>query len=138
MAFPFSDAGIAFKLPNFTIHAASETSSNDFSYTIGDGGIIITGYTGSDTEIIIPDTIDERNVVTIGSQAFMGNSSLTSVTTAAPYSSSMSNRRRFSSPAVLFLPLMYPGFLHTTPLAAVFLSAAAQLLSGCIVSLIMV
>jgi hypothetical protein len=64
MAFPFSDAGITFEFPSFATYAASEASSNDFSYTIGDGGIIITGYTGSDTEIIIPDTIDERNVRT--------------------------------------------------------------------------
>lgn len=44
----------------------------DFEYEFEDGTVTITGYIGSDLEIIIPDTIEERPVTTIGKEAFEG------------------------------------------------------------------
>ena len=59
-------------------------SQNDFTYTITDSKATITGYTGSDTEIVIPSEIVEGDnhyqVVAIDYYAFQGCSSLTSVT----------------------------------------------------------
>lgn len=45
--------------------------ASDFSYTLdGNGKATITAYNGSESNLIIPDTIDGHNVVTIGSHAF--------------------------------------------------------------------
>jgi hypothetical protein len=51
-----------------------------FTYTIANGAITITGYTGPGGTVIIPDTINGLPVTGIGAQAFNGRSSLTSVT----------------------------------------------------------
>lgn len=51
----------------------------DFEYEFEDGTVTITGYIGSDLEIIIPDTIEERPVTTIGKGAFEGYD-MTSIT----------------------------------------------------------
>ena len=50
----------------------AHTSSpvEDFTYEFRDGEAYITGYTGTDLEIIIPDMIDERPVTHIGEEAF--------------------------------------------------------------------
>lgn len=45
-----------------------------------ENGIIITGYTGEDTALVIPDQIDNLPVTEIGSQAFKGKNSLVSIT----------------------------------------------------------
>lgn len=42
----------------------------DFEYEFNDGTVTITGYTGTDLEIVIPDTIEERPVTVIGKHAF--------------------------------------------------------------------
>lgn len=42
----------------------------DFSYEFKDGEVTITGYTGTDLEIVIPEIIDERPVTVIGEKAF--------------------------------------------------------------------
>lgn len=44
----------------------------DFTYEFEDGEAIITGYIGTDLEIVVPDTIEERPVTTIGNEAFIG------------------------------------------------------------------
>lgn len=43
---------------------------NDFLYEAKDGEITITGYTGKDLEVVIPDVIDNRPVKYIGEYAF--------------------------------------------------------------------
>ena len=43
---------------------------NDFLYEAKDGEITITGYTGKDLEVVIPDVIDNRPVKYIGNSAF--------------------------------------------------------------------
>lgn len=53
----------------------------DYGYKILDDGTVeITGYTGSDTELIIPSEIDGKAVTSIGGWAFYGRTGLTSVT----------------------------------------------------------
>lgn len=42
----------------------------DFEYDFVDGEVVITGYTGMDLEIIVPNTIEERPVTVIGEKAF--------------------------------------------------------------------
>lgn len=42
----------------------------DFEYEFNDGTVTITGYRGTDLEIVIPDTIEERPVTVIGEKAF--------------------------------------------------------------------
>ena len=47
------------------------SNESDFSYSVlSDGTIKITGYYGSDTEIIIPDTINGKQVSAIGNYVF--------------------------------------------------------------------
>lgn len=60
---------------------AEETDSEQspFSYTIGEDGAVITGYTGTDTDVVIPDTIEETPVVEIGSNAFYRKDTITSI-----------------------------------------------------------
>jgi hypothetical protein len=51
----------------------------DFQYTINNGTITITGYTGSGGAVIIPSTINGLPVANIGDYAFAGCSSLTNI-----------------------------------------------------------
>ena len=53
----------------------------DFTYTDnGDNSVTITGYTGSDTEVVIPSSIDGKAVTAIGESAFRNKMTLTSIT----------------------------------------------------------
>src|SRR5208283_1532614 len=55
--------------------------AQDYTYTTNDDNTItITGYIGSGSDVIIPDTINSLPVTSIGSYAFYQCSSLTSVT----------------------------------------------------------
>ena len=56
------------------------TPSNIFTYTANTGSITITGYTGTNTTVIIPDTINGLPVTSIGSYAFENKTTLTSMT----------------------------------------------------------
>jgi hypothetical protein len=51
-----------------------------FTYTVTDGRVTITGYTGSGGAVTIPATIEGLPVTSIGEQAFAACQSLTSVT----------------------------------------------------------
>ena len=55
-------------------------TSGDFSYEVYNGGAIITGYSGNDTELIIPNKIDGYLVEKIRYSSFAGNETITSVT----------------------------------------------------------
>jgi hypothetical protein len=50
-----------------------------FTYTINNGMVTITGYTGPGGPVVIPNKIDELPVVSIGGYAFQTNSVLTEV-----------------------------------------------------------
>ncbi len=55
---------------------------SDFEYEVGeDGGITITKYIGTDTDVVIPEKIDGKDVTVIGSYVFSyaNNSKVTSV-----------------------------------------------------------
>ncbi len=51
-----------------TMSSCGEKS--DFSYESVEGGISITGYSGEEMNVVIPDTINEKKVVEIGEAAF--------------------------------------------------------------------
>jgi hypothetical protein len=68
-----------------------------FTYITNNGTITITGYTGSDGTVAIPDVIDGLPVTDIGTSAFQG-SSLTSVTIPA-------NVTKIGSSAFEYCPL---------------------------------
>jgi hypothetical protein len=51
-----------------------------FDYTTNNGSITVTGYTGTDTAVVIPDTISGLPVTGIGFGTFHGCTNLTSIT----------------------------------------------------------
>jgi hypothetical protein len=53
---------------------------SEFNYTINNGTITITGYTGPGGGVIIPDVISGYPVTTIGASAFSGCTTLTGIT----------------------------------------------------------
>ena len=55
--------------------------SDDFTYTVSEdgNGIVITGYTGSQTNLVIPSVIDEKPVISIGKKAFENQYNITSI-----------------------------------------------------------
>jgi hypothetical protein len=57
-----------------------EVQALDFTYTNNNGTITITGYTGPAGAVIIPDTINDFYVTSVGDFAFYYNSTVTSVT----------------------------------------------------------
>ncbi len=60
----------------------AETQENlDFSYrSLSDGTMEIKKYLGSDSTVMIPETIEGKTVTSIGGHAFRGCSSLTEIT----------------------------------------------------------
>ena len=73
-AVPFVDTAV-------TVSAAETTADGNFEYEVNeDGGVTITRYKGSDTEVVIPSTINGKKVTSIGNWAFSSCKSLTSVT----------------------------------------------------------
>jgi hypothetical protein len=56
------------------------TSQSQFNYTANNGVITVTGYTGSNSTVVIPDTMFGLPIGSIGSGTFDGNTSLTAVT----------------------------------------------------------
>ena len=59
---------------------AEERTDDGFYYEENkDGGITITGYTGDETELVIPGEIDGKGVTSIGNRAFYNCSGLTSI-----------------------------------------------------------
>ena len=57
-----------------------EYTSGDFTYSIFDWGCGITGYKGSDSDVVIPSELDGYPVSGIGDDAFSGNTNITKVT----------------------------------------------------------
>ena len=50
--------------------------SFEYAYNAAGNGMVITNYTGSETTVTVPDTIQSMPVVEIGERAFEGNASL--------------------------------------------------------------
>lgn len=61
------------------IKNAPETSADDFTTQLVDGGIMITRYTGEEEIVIIPSKIDNEPVVVIGNNCFANNQTLKAV-----------------------------------------------------------
>lgn len=57
-----------------------ESPAPVFAHTTNDSCITVTRFTGKDTTLSVPDTIDGIPVTTIGARAFIQNTNLTSVT----------------------------------------------------------
>ncbi len=49
------------------------------TYTVGEDSVTVTGYSGADAELTIPDTIEGKPVTAIGNNAFSGKQNLTAV-----------------------------------------------------------
>ncbi len=52
------------------------TSEDDLSYTVGDDGVTVNGYTGADLVVVLPDTIEGKPVVRIAEDAFADHGNL--------------------------------------------------------------
>jgi len=63
----------------FGLDKREKNDTSDFLYETENNGVIITGYTGSARDVVIPQTIDEKPVVAIARVAFL-RKKLTSVT----------------------------------------------------------
>lgn len=65
----------------FAALGVAAAGSGDFTYAInGDGTATVTGYTGSDTKVVIPEEIDGYKVSAIGGWAFESCTFLTNIT----------------------------------------------------------
>ena len=64
---------------NISASAAGPAPAKDFDYTVKEGGIQITDYKGSATDLIVPDTIDGKPVTIIGHSAFLNETGLNSI-----------------------------------------------------------
>jgi hypothetical protein len=64
----------------FLCSSAFAEQFGDFTYTVSNNQVTITGYTGSGGDVVIPDTIAGMPVVSIGDSAFAFCNNLTSVT----------------------------------------------------------
>lgn len=67
----------SFVIPSFAL------SYNDFIYEIVDDSVIITGYVGSETAVVVPSQIDGLNVSEIGCNAFKDNKNIVSITVSS-------------------------------------------------------
>lgn len=54
----------------------SPAPETDFTYTVSDGGVTVTGYTGSEMTVVIPDTMGGNPVTTIAEGAFAGKGTM--------------------------------------------------------------
>lgn len=77
MAFILS-AVLVDKFQTMDVNAAI---SGEWKYEIlEDGNVEITGYSGTDTDVTIPATIDNKKVTSIGDDAFWANKTVTNIT----------------------------------------------------------
>ncbi len=61
-----SDADTSDNTESSTESEAPHDPADDYEYVINNSGVILTKYTGTDREIVIPDTIEGKPVVRIG------------------------------------------------------------------------
>ncbi len=62
---------------------STDKELDGWSYVVEDGFAVITGYSGEETTVTIPDTLDEYSVNAIGVGAFRGNTVVTTVSVPA-------------------------------------------------------
>lgn len=66
-------------LPKTTSVQAEATGTN-FTYSLDGNNAVITGYTGTEKDVVVPDTIDSHKVTGIDEFAFFMNYGITSIT----------------------------------------------------------
>ena len=71
-----SDAGFSTDKKTASI---SETPASSFEYEEKDGGIMITKFAGTETQVSVPSVIDGKSVTHIGAKAFDSCSQLTEI-----------------------------------------------------------
>ncbi len=59
--------------------ASSDLIYGDFTYTVSGDSVTITGYTGNDGSVVVPEEIDGKTVTAIGKYAFSGCSALETI-----------------------------------------------------------
>ena len=59
-------------------NAADANPASDFEYKVGEDGVTITKYIGTDTDVVIPEKIEGKAVTAIGESAFSSNKTLVS------------------------------------------------------------
>ena len=79
-AAPAADGVFRKASPVVVVSADDEYTYGDYKYTVDDGNVTITEYTGSGEDIKIPSKIDGKSVTGIGEWAFIGCRFLTSIT----------------------------------------------------------
>ena len=62
-----------------TVFAAGETTAEGLVYEVNGESVTITGYTGNEASVVIPNEIEGKPVTAIGEKAFSQNNTLTSV-----------------------------------------------------------
>ena len=62
-----------------TVFAAGGTTTSGLTYEINGESVTITGYTGNEASVVIPNEIEGKPVTAIGERAFYQNKTLTSV-----------------------------------------------------------
>lgn len=65
------------------ISVQAETNDTGFTYSLTDSEAVITGYTGTASQITVPDSIDGYTVSQIGEFAFFMNTNITEITLPA-------------------------------------------------------
>ena len=65
---------------NDNTDTGNDNTDTEFTYTVSGTNATITGFTGNETELVIPSTIDGYTVTGVGANAFYRRTSLTSVT----------------------------------------------------------
>lgn len=65
----------------FVPFSANAETSGEYEYSVlADGSVMITGYNGSESELVVPETIDSKKVTIIGDRAFRENTNIVNVT----------------------------------------------------------
>ena len=67
-------------LSAFFISGCNASKAEDFSYSVENNEVIIRGYLGSDSNVVIPDKIEGSKVTTIAEDAFYDNLIVESIT----------------------------------------------------------
>lgn len=67
-------------MPTFVVGAANDNFCDGYYYTVSEGEATITYYSGDDTDVVIPATLDGYPVVSVGYYAFENNDILKTVT----------------------------------------------------------
>ena len=73
-------AGALFVFPTHTLAGTETYTFGSYTYQLyDDGTVILTDYSGNESNVVIPDTIDGKTVVSIGYGAFLKNTAIQSV-----------------------------------------------------------